>query len=1020
MLPRPLLVPLLPTLVALAALAGCASLSPRFPANVQAAFARDPMRKLETRALELYYPAERKAEALRMAARLEACVDRLNARAVSPPGGRVLVFMTSADFNNAYVQPLSPNVPQQMVLPEHFTLELFNWFQLGTGDVADVACHEAVHYVQMQQVGGVWPLLNALTGGVLQPNVFTEGWFLEGLATYYEGRLGRRVGRPHSPFFRGWWESGVASEAGLNPGYLNSDHRDVLPNGGSYQTGLAFVEWLAARHGEEKLWRYVENVGSGITLNLGLTLRFASVYGMDIGDAFAAFEKEERARLAQRQRPAPQQVLARDLGYVARLAASPSDGALAVAFVSRTQASTLRVLERDGRVRLETFLTPLLPPRPHIASGPLSLSGLAFTPDGQGLLALLADVDVDGNTLSRLVRLDARTGAVVRTWDGLTGLGGDVTPDGRGYVYVDVRGDSANLMRLDLESGGRVPLTGFTGRTSLAPPAVSPDGRRIAFARFEDGRFDLYLREEDGALRRLTDDAAMDYAPRWLDAGRLVLLREVEGRAQVHVLDVDAGGAPAPVTDAPFLALDPVPTGDGRVAFLNREAWSWTLDTVPLPAPGEAPASPTASPTEALTEALAVQPAVFTQNGVQQGAQDALEARDATEAPPEALAAPEPPVTVLSDAPYSPLDGLFVPQLHTPFLSDVRLPSERTREDGTVQRQRLGAVYGLSLSGADRLSFHSWALNLTFDTDQRGPAVDAAYGNFQLAPWFLFASFQRQPLGPVTAYAAQAGLSRSFWTTPVSLSLLGYRQDVKAGAGPEFGGPAQLLGPSASVEYSAGDSTVDGGTQRLLGVSLRGGAYAAEAGGARALVGDARLQLTGAVPVPLLPTDSLVFSVFGRTLPGAPQGLLRVGGVASGVSNLDLSLPAPRTPEEPRRGLPGVGFREPLRGYEDFQLAATSVGVATARYRANLPIDHGWASFLWLLPSFFVRQLEGELFGTWATTRLGGWRNHRVGGASVALRTVFGDALPVSLRYQVALRADDGLGPLHLVTFALE
>jgi hypothetical protein len=994
-------------------MAGCTSFAPRFPSNIAASFARDPMRRLETRSLRLYYPEPHRVEALRVAARLESCVDQLRAHAHGPEDDKLLVVMTSADFNNAYVSPMIPGQPQQMVLPEHVTLELFHWFGLGTADVGDIACHEAVHYVQLEQVGGVWGVLNTITGGSLQPNIFTETWFLEGLATYYEGRLGARVGRPFSPVFRGWWESGVASDVdGLNPGYLNPDHRAVLPFGANYQTGFAFVEYLAETYGEQKLWEYVGSVGSGITLNLGLTLRFKAVFGKSIGAAFDDFRDHLRRTLPQRVRPAGQQVLAGDLGYVARLATSPTDGAMAVVFEGRDQVSTLRVYERDGRLRLEQWLTPLLPVRPFIVSSPQVFSGLRFSADGASLFAVVGDLDDEGSYVSRLLRFDAHTGALVREWSGLHGLGGDVTPDGAAYVYVDVARDAAHLVRLDLASGTRTLLTTLPGGTSLAPPAVSPDGRRIALPRWQEGRFDLLLREEDGGLRALTSDVALDYAPRWVDAHRLVLLREHEGRAQVFLLDVEDGGLTR-VTDAPYLAMDPGPLGGEQVAFLNRDGWRWTLDTVALPQPSRGlPAAATASAEETTRAAPFEEAGTVLATGArrqddasgrsvqaQHGGRDA----EATTAPTTA-AAPQAGVEVFSDEPYSPLDGLFVPQLHVPFISSVY---ERAG--------RLGLVYGFSLAGADRLSLHNYLLDLRFDTQLQGPFISARYGNYQLAPWFLSAGFGRAPSLGATDWTLSVGASRSFWTTPVSFSLLGFQRDVRPGA-QDVLVPGRLAGPRVGTEYFAGDGTPDGGLQRGLGVGLDGAVYATDFAGHRT-VGDVRLELSTAVPAPL-PNDSLLFTFRGRVLPNAPLGLLRVGGVSPAFSSLDFVGPQ-RQVADPLPNLGPLLFTESLRGYEDQEFAATRVAVGSARYRYSVIIDHGWASFLYLFPSFFVRQVDVEGFGTWAVTD-GPSRLHRAYGGSVALRTVFGSALPFSLRYQLAYRADDRVGPLHLVSLAFE
>ncbi|HZN93502.1 MAG TPA: hypothetical protein VFB81_12395, partial [Myxococcales bacterium] len=474
--------------IALLLASGCASLSPRFPLEVSSTFAHQPMRKLETANLELYYPAAQQGQAYAVVERLEQCFKQLRVLPVTQaPRPRALVFMTGADFNNAFVYfPIAGN-PQQMVLPTHMSLELFNLLELGVTAIPDVSCHEAVHYVHMQQADGFWGAANSLLGDYFSPNAYLEAWFAEGLATYYEARLGRKVGRPESPLWRPMFESGVASRGGvLHAADLNPASRELLPFGGPYLAGSYFIDYLVRKYGERKLWELIDDQGRSIFSPLWVSLRFLAVYGRTLDRLFDDYAAELRKTIKPRKRPPEQKVLAADMGYIARLTVSRADGALASVSARNDRVLQLEVREADGRLRFARGVTPLLPGRPYVSAHPLAISGLSFSPDGKSLLFVLGDVAHDQTTQTRLVQLDAATGGVRRTWDGFIGLGGDVTPDGKGYVLVEIADERSNLVRLDLATGQRVPLTRFEGIGALGAPAVSPDGKRIAFARWQE------------------------------------------------------------------------------------------------------------------------------------------------------------------------------------------------------------------------------------------------------------------------------------------------------------------------------------------------------------------------------------------------------------------------------------------------------------------------------------------------------------------------------------------------------
>ena len=968
---------------------GCATLAPRFDQAVTTSFARQPMRKLETARVELYYPESKRDEAFRLIQRLDQCVELLRRNRLSgTERPKVLAYLTTANFDNAYVQAQIGGLPIQMVLAHHFTTEFFNLLEIGVNNVDDVSCHEATHYVQFQEVDELWYYLNLAFGDLLDPNIFTESYFLEGLATYYEGRLDRDTGRPHSPIWRGLFESGVALRKGeIHPGDLSPSQRELLPFGGNYVVGMHFIEWLARRYGAEKLWALIDVQGRSWIPVLGVAFRFMWVYGKGPGELVDEWRESLRRSGPWRERPEAQKVLDPDLGYFARLASAP-DGTLAVVTTGVDSAAELRIRNPDGSLRFREPLTRFLPGRPYIATSPLSVSGLSFDASAARLYFILADVGIDGDTAPKLMELDARDGRLLRTWETPDSIGGGIDPSGARYVYVRSRADTGDLWELDLATGQQRPLTRHSGRLTLGAPATAADGR-IVFARKIGDDFDLWLREADGTERALTRDGKFNYSPRWEDPQHVVALHEVDGRTQAVRLDVGTGAITV-LTDAPFVVLDPVPLPGGRLAFVNREGWGWTLDRMDV-----GPGRP-------------------------------LPPADAAAVAADQAGSAEPDVPVLSDDPYHALDNLLVPTLRGPFIAF----GSRQQYSGTQN-----TVYaGVSLQGSDRLGLHQYAVNVGYETSDPGPTFSLGYGNYLLAPVYLQAVFSRsgEPalrdvsdnsfIPSVVDMSGGVFASRTFWTTPLTLNFYGINRKEGFETGTRN---SDLLGPGISTGWSATESTPYAGVRR--GIALTGSAQIfSKAFGSDFSFTDLRATGSFYVPLPFWARHTLLLTVRERALVGAPARLLRVGGSSIGFLEWDSQ----QDKSQAGTGLtifPDITFREALRGYEDATLRCNQVLIFGARYRVPLIVDYGWASFLWILPSFFVREADLEVFGEWAHTWTSegngypaGTAEHRTFGGALFFRTLWGSALPLSFFYQFAVRPDDGLTPLHTIGVALQ
>jgi Tol biopolymer transport system component len=195
---------------------------------------------------------------------------------------------------------------------------------------------------------------------------------------------------------------------------------------------------------------------------------------------------------------------------------------------------------------------------------------------------------------SGLLLVDRASGRSVR----LGGQHGEtfpsLTPDGRTLAFVSDRwGDSSEIWIQDLVGGEPAGeprrLTDQRGRASH--PAISPDGRWVAYYLFNGNARDLWVVPSAGGQpRQLTFDPASDVQPAWSpDGGRIAYASDRGGAFAVWVLtfvDGDVQGKPRRLTPDGLAALRPIWSPDGaRIAFQARgEIW-W------MPADGRGPAA---------------------------------------------------------------------------------------------------------------------------------------------------------------------------------------------------------------------------------------------------------------------------------------------------------------------------------------------------------------------------------------------------------------------------------------------
>ncbi len=116
-------------------------------------------------------------------------------------------------------------------------------------------------------------------------------------------------------------------------------------------------------------------------------------------------------------------------------------------------------------------------------------------------------------------------------------FGGSVTPDGRSLIYTEDASDRAGIRRLAFDSAPASVLL-LPGSFGERAPALSPDGRWLAYQSDETGRTEVYVRPYPGLGARMSISLQGGAEPVWSPNGRELYYRAGDS---LMTAAVDAG-----------------------------------------------------------------------------------------------------------------------------------------------------------------------------------------------------------------------------------------------------------------------------------------------------------------------------------------------------------------------------------------------------------------------------------------------------------------------------------------------
>lgn len=433
-------------------------------------------------------------------------------------------------------------------------------------------------------------------------------WVFEGFATYAEGRV-TGSGRPHGAwrpaFLRQW-----ALEGQL-PRYEQLDNFGSFEGGEfAYLAGSAFLEWLAAAHGDASLvdvWRRMT-----ARQPRGFDEAFTGVYGESARALYGRFTADLTGKSLEIQRAVRANAPGDTGAIVQRLSWSTGDPAVsrdgrrvAIELSSATQPSRIVVwstaaepdtmrARRDSALRArdpdDVPARPIYPPPKRALATLRATTGAAyehprFLADGRIVVSRLMRTG-DGALRPDLFIWDPSRRTVSRITRGAALQRPDPLPDGRTALAMQCLHGWCDVALVDLATGrDSVILRGSPAR-SYFRPRISPDGRRFVVSMNESGRWRVVVIDRAGGAARELPFKGNAYDASWITAGGVVATSDADGIPNLWFTNLNDDSA-IPLTGVTGAAVGAEAVArDSSVWFLSLHARGYDLRrVVPRPRP---------------------------------------------------------------------------------------------------------------------------------------------------------------------------------------------------------------------------------------------------------------------------------------------------------------------------------------------------------------------------------------------------------------------------------------------------
>lgn len=401
----------------------------------------------------------------------------------------------------------------------------------------ELVTHEYTHILHLDTMEGLPNLYNRIFGKTWAPNQIMPRWLIEGIAVYQESKRsagGRNRGSRFDQFIR------IARHENkdLRLDEVTGTPRQFPRGNAAYVYGSHFLRYVFDRYGDDTV-RAMSHASGAYPGPFAVNRQIAKVVGKSFPELYDDWKGYLRDRYGMQEMAAERRGL-----IPGRPLTRTAESNLFPQFTADGQH--LVWLQADG------YRIPQVRTMP--AGGDASSARDVARIDAIGQFDLLGDGSMifeQGGWLFRreyafqdLFRRDARTGEIVRLTRGRRARDPAVSPDGRRIAYSMNQASESVLAVMDAVPDAPASVVWRGQRHDQAfQPAWSPDGTRIAFSAWRRGGFrDILIVElASGRVEEITSDRAIDMWPAWSRDGRYLYFdSDRTGISNIYAYDTTA------------------------------------------------------------------------------------------------------------------------------------------------------------------------------------------------------------------------------------------------------------------------------------------------------------------------------------------------------------------------------------------------------------------------------------------------------------------------------------------------